>query len=63
MSCGSSPRDVCHALGFSNGRKAIRDHVRADQAHTERIVTPGDVVPHRDMTVISEAGLYSLPNG
>ncbi|ABE67396.1 hypothetical protein PBI_CHE12_77 [Mycobacterium phage Che12] len=53
-------KDVTDILGFKNGRGAVNDHVLPGQVQTERIATPGQVVPHRDMLVINEAGLYRL---
>jgi len=53
-------RDVTDVLGFTNGSKAVRDHVLPGQTHKERIVMDGGVIPHREVTVISEPGLYRL---
>lgn len=49
--------DVARALGYSNERKAIRDHIKEKHKLTEQIVTSGQ---KRDVTIISEPGLYSL---
>ena len=50
-------RDLTAILQYSNGPKAIRDHVDADDKLTERIVLAGQ---HREVTLINESGLYSL---
>lgn len=50
-------RDITAILQYSNGPKAIRDHVDADDKLTERIVLAGQ---HREVTLINESGLYSL---
>ena len=50
-------RDLTAVLQYSNGPKAIRDHVDADDKLTERIVLAGQ---HREVTLINESGLYSL---
>lgn len=50
-------KDVAQALGYSNPRKAIRDHVDDEDRRGERIVTPSG---EQEMTIINESGLYSL---
>lgn len=50
-------RDLTAILQYSNGPKAIRDHIDADDKLTERIVLAGQ---HREVTLINESGLYSL---
>lgn len=50
-------RDLTAILQYSNGPKAIRDHVDADDKLPERIVLAGQ---HREVTLINESGLYSL---
>lgn len=50
-------KDVAGALGYSNPRKAIRDHVRDKHKRGERIVTPSGM---QETTLINEPGLYSL---
>ena len=50
-------RDVTKILQYSNGPKAIRDHVDEEDKLTERIVLAGQ---HREVQVINESGLYSL---
>lgn len=50
-------RDLTAILQYSNGPKAIRDHVDVDDKLTERIVLAGQ---HREVTLINESGLYSL---
>lgn len=49
--------DVCQILEFTNGPKAVRDHVKDTQKLTERVVLSGQ---YRQVTVINEAGLYRL---
>ena len=49
--------DVARALGYSNTRKALQDHVdKEDKGVTKRDTLGG---PQR-MTIINESGLYSL---
>ena len=50
-------KDVAEALGYSNTRKAIRDHLDDDEKLEERIVTSGQ---RRKTVLINESGLYSL---
>lgn len=50
-------KDAATAIGYSNTRKAIRDHVKSKYQREERIVTPFGT---QTMTVISEPGLYQL---
>lgn len=50
-------KDVALALGYTNPRKALADHVDAeDKGVTKRDTLGGK----QDMTVINESGLYSL---
>lgn len=51
-------KDVATALGYSNPRKAIADHVDAEDKNTvtNRYGTSGNP----NMTIINESGLYSL---
>lgn len=49
--------DVCYALGYSNPRKAISDHV--DEGDVTKRDTP-TVSGVQSMTFIHESGLYSL---
>lgn len=50
-------KDVATALGYSNPRKAITDHVEEeDKGVTNRYTLGGN----QSMTVINESGLYSL---
>ena len=51
-------KDVAEALGYSNTRKAIRNHLDDDEKMEERIVTPSR--GKQKMTLINESGLYSL---
>lgn len=63
--CGSSQngepwfvgKDVAEALGYSNSRKALSDHVdEEDKGVTKRDTLGGT----QEMTIINESGLYSL---
>lgn len=49
--------DVCQALGYSNSRKAVADHLDDD----EKGVTTSDTLGGKQqLTIISESGLYAL---
>ena len=50
-------KDVADALGYSNSRKAIIDHVHEDDKGVTKCDTPSG---RQDMTVINESGLYAL---
>ena len=50
-------KDVADALGYTNTRKALHDHVEAEDKLGERIVTSGQ---NRTIIFINESGLYSL---
>lgn len=50
-------KDVADILGYTNARKAVRDHIDEEDKLTEQIVTAGQ---NRNVTVINESGLYSL---
>lgn len=51
-------KDVAAALGYSNPRKALSDHVDDEDKNT---VTIRDGIPgNPNMTIINESGLYSL---
>jgi len=50
-------KDVAEILGYSNGPKAMRDHVDEEDKLTERIVMSGQ---NREVIIINESGLYSL---
>ena len=52
--CGT---DVAAALGYSNPRKALADHVDEEDKGVTKCDTLGGT---QDMTVINESGLYSL---
>lgn len=54
-------KDVANALGYSNSRKAIADHVDDEDKEvlTSRNVTLENI-PNRGVTVVNESGLYSL---
>jgi len=50
-------KDVADALGYTNSRKALGDHVDDEDKLEYRFVTSGQ---NRRMTIINESGLYSL---
>lgn len=50
-------KDVATALGYSNSRKAIADHVDEEDKGVTKRDTPGGM---QDLTIINESGLYSL---
>lgn len=54
-------KDVADVLGYSNSRKALNDHVDAED---EEVLTSRNVtlenIPNRGITVVNESGLYSL---
>ncbi|MBR0075199.1 MAG: phage antirepressor KilAC domain-containing protein [Synergistaceae bacterium] len=50
-------KDVANILGYTNERKAIRDHVDDEDKLREQIVTSGQ---RREVFIINEAGIYSL---
>lgn len=50
-------KDVAEALGYSNPRKAIIDHVDEDDKGVTKCDTPGGM---QDLIVINESGLYAL---
>lgn len=52
--------DVCNALGFSNSRKTVDDHVDTEDVTKRDTLTDGGV---QLMTYINESGLYSLIMG
>jgi len=49
--------DVAKALGYSNIRKAVPDHVDDEDKQRTQIRYAGQ---NREVTVINESGLYSL---
>ena len=50
-------KDVAKALGYSNSRKALQDHVdEEDKGVTKRDTLGGA----QQMTIINESGLYAL---
>lgn len=49
--------DVCSALGYSNGRKAIADHVDKEDVTKRDTLTNGGM---QQLTYITESGVYSL---
>jgi anti-repressor protein len=50
-------KDVAEALGYSNSRKALADHVHGDDKGVTKCDTLGG---KQDLTVINESGLYAL---
>ena len=50
-------KDVAVALGYSNPRKALIDHVDEEDKGVTKCDTPGGT---QEMTIINESGLYSL---
>lgn len=50
-------KDVCEALGYTNSRKALCNHVKESHKNT---VTIRDGIGNPNKTIIDEAGLYSL---
>lgn len=50
-------KDVCDALEYTNNRKAISDHVDAEDRAD---VTISDGSQNRQITIINKSGLYSL---
>lgn len=50
-------KDVAERLGYSNTRKALIDHVDAEDKGVTKRDTPGGT---QEMTIINESGLYSL---
>lgn len=50
-------KDVAGALGYSNSRKALIDHVDEEDKGVTKCDTPGGI---QELTVINESGVYSL---
>lgn len=50
-------KDVAQALGYTNHRKALSDHVDEEDKGVTKCDTLGG---NQDMTIINESGLYSL---
>ena len=50
-------KDVAEALGYSNSRKALIDHIDEEDKGVTKCNTLGGV---QDMVIINESGLYSL---
>lgn len=50
-------KDVAMALGYSNSRKALADHVQEDDKGVTKCDTLGG---KQDLTIINESGLYAL---
>ena len=51
-------KDVAEALGYSNGRKALADHVDPEDKST--VTIRDGIQGNPNMTIINESGLYSL---
>lgn len=49
--------DVCSQLGYSNGRKAVQDHVDMEDVTKRDTPTKGGL---QSMTYVNESGLYAL---
>ena len=49
--------DVAYSLGYTNPRKAFKDHVDPEDKRVERIVTPYGV---QKMILVNKSGVYSL---
>ena len=50
-------KDIAEALGYTNSRKAIADHVSEEDKGVTKCDTLGGV---QDLTVINESGMYAL---
>ena len=50
-------KDVCEVLGYENSRKAIADHIDADERGVTKCDTLGGV---QELSIINESGLYAL---
>lgn len=50
-------KDVAKALGYTNTRKALKDHVDEDDKGVTKWYTPGG---KQNVVIINESGLYSL---
>ena len=50
-------KDVAEALGYSNSRKALIDHVDEEDKGVTKCDTPGGM---QELTIINESGVYSL---
>lgn len=55
-------RDICAALGYSNGRKAVQDHVEKGDVTKRDTPIPNQhgTVVMQPITYVTESGLYSL---
>lgn len=54
-------KDVAEALGFSNSKDAILNHVDEDDRKVlQRSEMATFDIPNRGLTIINESGLYSL---
>lgn len=55
---GVCAMDVCNALGYENGRKAVADHVDSDDVTKRYIVDSAG--RKNQFTFVNESGIYSL---
>ena len=53
-------KDITDRLKYSNGRKAVADHVDDEDKGVTKVTTLGG---NQDMTIINESGVYSLVFG
>ena len=53
-------KDIAEALGYSNPRKALQDHVDEEDKGVTKCDTPGGA---QNITIINESGMYSLVIG
>lgn len=49
--------DLCHALGYSNGRKAVLDHCDSEDVTKRDTLTNGG---NQQLTYVNESGMYAL---
>jgi len=52
--------DLCKALGFTNGRKAVKDHCDMEDVTKRYTLTNGG---QQELTYVTESGMYSLVLG
>lgn len=54
-------KDLTDILGYSNSRKALKDHVdKEDQQILKSRNVPLENIPNRGLTAVNESGMYSL---
>ena len=49
--------DLCKALGYANGRKAVKDHCDAEDVTKRYTPTNGG---EQELTYVNESGMYAL---